>query len=59
MRLAALGLKLEETPEGFTAWLFSLAEVKALAAHLGRAKTGPHRPHTAHHHQRDRYRALP
>lgn len=37
-RLAALGLKLEETDQGFTAWLFSLAEVRALAAHLGGLK---------------------
>lgn len=36
--LASLGLKLEETEGGFTAWLFTLAEVKALAAHLGGLK---------------------
>lgn len=37
-RLAALGLKLEETPDGFTAWLLSLDEAKALAAYLGGLK---------------------
>ncbi len=37
-KLAALGLKLEEAEDSFTAWLFSLAEVKALAAHLGGLK---------------------
>lgn len=37
-RLAALGLKLEETGEGFTAWVLTLAEAKALAAYLGGLK---------------------
>ncbi|WP_429910955.1 imidazoleglycerol-phosphate dehydratase HisB [Glycocaulis sp.] len=37
-RLAALGLKLEETSEGFTAWVLTLAEAKALATYLGGLK---------------------
>ncbi|MGY6662042.1 MAG: imidazoleglycerol-phosphate dehydratase HisB [Glycocaulis sp.] len=37
-RLAALGLKLEETGEGFTAWVLTLAQAKALAAYLGGLK---------------------
>lgn len=37
-RLAALGLKLEETQGGFTAWVLSLAEAKALSAYLGGLK---------------------
>lgn len=37
-RLTALGLHLEETPDGFTAWVMSLAEAKALSAWLGGLK---------------------
>lgn len=37
-RLTALGLKLEKTPQGFTAWVLSLAEAKALSAYLGGIK---------------------
>jgi len=37
-RLSALGLKLEEAPDGFVAWVLSLAEAKALSAYLGGLK---------------------
>jgi imidazoleglycerol-phosphate dehydratase / histidinol-phosphatase len=37
-RLAALGLKLEERQGGFTAWVLSLADAKAVAAYLGGLK---------------------
>ncbi|KPP82578.1 MAG: bifunctional imidazoleglycerol-phosphate dehydratase / histidinol-phosphatase HisB [Oceanicaulis sp. HLUCCA04] len=37
-RLNALGLKLDETQDGFAAWVLSLSEAKALAAYLGGLK---------------------